>query len=471
MPDNGESQFVHSVDAYMPTDRLSALFKGVPGALLIDKSKECLTGEPIRDLIRAVGTREYLHPVEIGGSLTYEEKRKLREDYWISHPWASKGYTREISENDYELRGLDALLGVLVTLDPEQATNRANTLWDALCDVQNRGRGSAFEGKYTWLYYSDHSIWFPAKFVKVLNEVAWIPDKEGTLQIPGDMAFKDTGWVEDPYLLSRIEFKPAVIDELAREAGVELGAIDFMKKFGITETQLRERFGDLENVSKDEASSNGERSGITSSQSDDGSWSKDSSENGAPGPQVEPKRTAPDGSNMRPTGSVGEGQDASYGPTGEANKTKAGGRREFISYIAVKPDESSEESDGLSHEERIKLEDKAIELILAEEPTLQRTPKNNPGFDLREISDGGEIVRFVEVKAMSGTLQNRSATLTKKQFECAQQERDSYWLYIVENAGDPQSANIVKINDPAGWAKTFTFDHGWKEVSQEAKSD
>ena len=137
----------------------------------------------------------------------------------------------------------------------------------------------------------------------------------------------------------------------------------------------------------------------------------------------------------------------------------------------MKLDEPSEESDGLSREERIKLEDKAIELILAEEPTLQRTPKNNPGFDLREIGDGGEIVRFVEVKALSGTLQNRSATLTKKQFECAQQERDSYWLYIVENAGDPQSANIVKINDPAGWAKTFTFDHGWKEVSQEAKSD
>ena len=118
---NGESQFVHSVDAYMATDRLSVLFEGVPGVLLIDKSKECLTGEPIRDLLRAVGAHEYLQAVEINGSLTSEEKRQLREDYWEAHPWLSRGNTREISENDYELRGLDMLLEVLATLGPEQA--------------------------------------------------------------------------------------------------------------------------------------------------------------------------------------------------------------------------------------------------------------------------------------------------------------------------------------------------------------
>ena len=462
---NGESHFVCPSDAYMATDRLTDFFKGVAGVLLVDNSRECLRGERIRNLLRAVGAPEYLHPVEIAGSLTYEEKRKLREDYWISHPWLSKGYTREISENDYELRGLDMLLEVLTTLGPEQATDRANTLWDALRDVQNRGRGSPFMGKYTWLYYSEHPMSFPAKFVKMLNDTAWVPNKDGALHIPSDVSFKDTGWAEDSYLLSRIEFKPAVIDELAREAGIELGVIDFLKRHGITEAQLREQFGVPEEAAKD---SEAHTSGTVSGQAGNGQEPKDSSENGTPGSYGEPKGTDSDVSDRRTTGSIRAGQDAVDSPTGETDKTKAGGHREFISYIAVNPDESSEKSGGLSHEERISLEDKAIDVILEREPSLRRTKTNNPGFDLMELGDEGEIVRFIEVKAMSGTLQDRPATLTKKQFECAQEERDAYWLYIVENSSAPKEANIVKINDPAGWAKTFTFDYGWKEVSQDS---
>ena len=277
--------------------------------------------------------------------------------------------------------------------------------------------------------------------------------------------------MEDPYLLSRIKFKPAVIDELAREAGVELGAIDFMKRFGITEAQLRERFGDFEDVSNDESSSNGEveMSGTVSGQASNRPRPKDSSENGAPEPHVDPTRTDSDVSSGRSSGLVREGQEATAGRTSEAGNSKTGGSREFISYIAVSPDEPDEESDGLSHEERISLEDKAIDLIIAMEPGLQRTRTNNPGFDLMELGDGGEIVRFIEVKAMSSSLQGRSVTLTKRQFELAWVERDSYCLYIVENAGDAEEANIVKIKDPVGWSKYFTFDRGWKEISQDSK--
>lgn len=465
---SGESQLVCPADAYMATERLTSLFEGVPGVLLIDKSKECLTGGAIRDLLRAIETPEHLHPEEIHGSLTYGEKRRLREDYWEAHPWLSRGYTREISENDYELRGLDAILGVLVTLNPEQATDRAHTLWYALSNVPNRGGGSPFMGKYTWLYYSEHPMPFPANFAKTLNDTAWVPDKEGQLKVPGNVAFKDTGWVEDPYLLSKIKFRPAVIDELAAEAGLEPEMLDLLKKRSITtKAQLIELLGTDEELDI-ESSSNGkgELSGAVSSQVDEGAGTTGSSENGRSSPPVEPTGTDAAVSSGQSTGNGGGGE---RGYDSEAGNTNSGGRREFISYLAVSPDEPNQESDGLNHEERIKLEDKAIDLILAEEPILKRTPKNNPGFDLTELGLGGEIVRFVEVKAMSVTLEERSATLTKKQFEVAQQERTSYWLYIVESAGDPQMANIVKINDPAGWANTFTFDHGWKEVSQDPK--
>ena len=466
------SDFAIPANTYMATERLARLFEGVPGILMVDNSRECLKGDQARRLIRAVGTSEFLLPVETDTLLEPEEKRTLR----LNSIWADEKITpwpwRDESVEDYTLRGLDSLLEMLSGLPSEEAYCRSELLWQALRDVQREISARYFEGTYRWFYRSNRWAKFPAKFVRVLNEVAWVPDKDGVLQIPREVFFADTGWEADPNLLSKIEFKPAVIGALAKEAGIEPEILDVLKMRGITtKAQLIDLLGLNDDLLEIGVPQTGETdtSEIVSDQVDEGSESKDSSENGAPESQVEQKRTAPNGSDERATGSVEEGQDATYSPTGEAVKTKAAGRREFVSYIAVSPEEPSEKSDGLSHEERIRLEDKAIDFIISKEPSLRRMGTNNPGFDLREIADGGEIVRFVEVKAMSGTLQNRSATLTKKQFEFAQQERDSYWLYIVESAGDPERANIVKINDPAGWAKTFTFDHGWKEVSQDAK--
>ena len=458
--------FVMPADAYMATERLTRLFEGVPGVLLMDNSKECLRGERIRDLLRAVHAPEYLLPIPETPSLTDEEKAQLR----IDRGWGRWDITRYRGETvkDYALRGLDALLEVLIDLPRDQASDRARILWDALCDVRSRRGDAVFRGEYSWFYRTDRHASFPASFIKTLNQTAWVPDKDGVLQCPRDVFFEETRWMEDPYILSRIEFKPAVIGELAKEAGVEPGLIDLVKRLGITEAQLRERFADLEDVSPDESSSNGEGGTLSavSGQADEGPGPEASSDNGSHQPPMEPTKTE---IAVFSSGSGREGRETTAGHTDESDETKTRGRWEFRSYIAVSSDEPNEESSGLSHEEKLRLEDRAIDLIISEEPDLQRTPTNNPGFDLMEVADGGEIVRFIEVKAMSGTLQDRPATLTKKQFECAQQERNSYWLYIVENAGDAQMASIVKINDLAGWAKTFTFDHGWKEVSQEAQ--
>ena len=73
--------------------------------------------------------------------------------------------------------------------------------------------------------------------------------------------------------------------------------------------------------------------------------------------------------------------------------------------------------------------------------------------------------KWVEVKAMTGTLQDRPVGLSSRQFECAQEHGEAYWLYVVECAGSPE-ARIVRIQDPAGKARTFTFDHGCLAVAE-----
>ena len=55
--------------------------------------------------------------------------------------------------------------------------------------------------------------------------------------------------------------------------------------------------------------------------------------------------------------------------------------------------------------------------------------------------------------------------MSHTQFKFAQEHGDAYWLYVVERAGT-DDARIVRIQDPAGKAKTFTFDKGWLAVAE-----
>jgi hypothetical protein len=143
--------------------------------------------------------------------------------------------------------------------------------------------------------------------------------------------------------------------------------------------------------------------------------------------------------------------------------------RTFISYVAVAADEGVADPDGLSHERRMVLEERAIARILGEEPRLRCTPPNNAGFDLFEEDDAGVPCRWVEVKAMTGTLSEHPVGMTRSQFETAQQRGELFCLYVVEHAG-ADSARILRIQDPAGRARTFTFDGGWIAVAEDDES-
>ena len=67
---------------------------------------------------------------------------------------------------------------------------------------------------------------------------------------------------------------------------------------------------------------------------------------------------------------------------------------------------------------------------------------------------------------MTGDLFKRPVGLSRAQFEEAQRRGDRYWLYIVEHANTPERARVVRIQNPAGKAQTFTFDHGWISVAE-----
>lgn len=437
----GAFRLVKPGEAYR-TERLKALFQGVPGVLVVDDvSRDYLQGDQPRDLLRAVGTPEYLIRVPVVTSFTDEERRKAVARL------ARIGRTPEVK--DYTLMGLDALLTTLAKLPKDQAVARANLLWRALCDTQQQRGSSQFRGGYSWFYYTPKSGEFLASSVKTLKQTSWVPDGMGELQPPSYVVFKDTGWEENPFLNGIIQFKAAVIEELAKEAGIDPGALDFLKKHDISEAKLREAFGIKED--NDLIS--------TATPSDEPVTHPSSAPTADPGIVSVP----------RPTATTGAGQNQTNAQTGSGAVSRPTGHREFVTYVKVVSDESDADPDGLTHQSRMSLEEKAIAFILSKEPSLQRTRAGNPGFDLWEAGPGGQPARWVEVKAMSGNFENRPATLTKTQFEFAQARQDAFSLYVVENAGDPAQSRIVKIQNPAGKAQTFTFDRGWVNLAE--KSD
>ena len=140
------------------------------------------------------------------------------------------------------------------------------------------------------------------------------------------------------------------------------------------------------------------------------------------------------------------------------------GKYKNLSYVAVSGEDEGPDPDGLDHAARMALESSAIDLILLHELWWERTPTHNPGYDLYEPSGDGATLRWCEVKAMTGTLDERPVGLSHTQFEYAQKHGENYWLYVVEHAGTSE-ARILRIQDPAGKARTFMFDRGWVQVA------
>lgn len=452
----GIRQFARPDEVYQATQRLKDLFDGVHGVLIVDDTIDCLHNESICSLLEKTGAARYLEPIEVKSALTPRDRAKLRLKTAGTESFAhgTESYT------NWTLRGLEILLEKIEDLPYEEALNRTSLLWKALCDVQENEGRDIFESEYSWKRYNYRRAVVDARFITLLNEAAWVPNATGTLQRPESVMFKDTGWQENPFLLTKIHFKPSIINRLAHEAGVEPGVIELLSKFGLTSVEkLSARLRQMGLM--DDESDNTEQDGRYEYMQDMQTVDREINK----GDQFEsPGKIGPTKRITKARAPLRESRAA------EQNEATTG-TQEFVTYIAVSSREESEiYSDGLSAQSHLKLEEQAINMILQDEPQLERMDSNNPGYDMRELDSDGRLVRLVEVKAMTGTLLDRPVTLSRTQFEYAQEYEERYWLYVVENAANSDRVNIVKIKNLYGRANTFTFDRGWAAVA-DAEAD
>jgi len=463
----GNKTWTTACDCYLPTERLKLLFEGVPGINFVDDSVVGLQGESMRRILIACGSERYLDSVPLKAGLSPSERLELRKRS------GEPGCTHDIGVDDRTLRGLAGILNRLAELPFEQAAQRSQTLWDALADVVQDKRQGVVTATYSWFYYSNRSQTFDADFIRTLKQAKWIPTSNGNLATPDEVIFEqmEPAWTPNAVLQAALKFRPSALAQLAEATGLNLDVLSKIKKSGLTDDEVLERLG-LTNLGSDDDDKNdddenddegkggeSENEGKGLGDDDDNEQCSGTSGAGAGGGRSRGSSSSSSGGGGRSSGS-------------SSSKNSHAGRREFFSYLKTHPVEVEDDefSDSETYEECMKVEGIAIDYILGLEPELHRTSAGNKGFDLYGTDEDGQTNRWIEVKAMVGTLANHPVGMSKAQFEMAQEKKGHYWLYIVENAKSEQP-RILRIQDPAGLARCFTFDEGWREIALVSQVD
>lgn len=486
---NGKTYRAKPGEIYIATDRLKQLFAGVDRIFIVDDGYACLRGENIREVLESCGALRYPRPIESPNELTWNERLELRRQ---------TGYETTSGSNDritdWTLEGFDRLIELIPKLTVDQRIYRARLLWESLSDLEERRGRGVFDGSYTWSHYGERRTPpFPAAFLRQLNKTAWVPDANGDLAQPRLMVFDTLGWKNNPFLLTKIAFKPPIIDQLAKEVGIDPAILDLLRRNPAVVAELASR---LSANPTQEIESPIDAKPEVDEQSIDDVYDDAMDLYGDDMPEIPHGTSDPDGDDFVGTGNGRSGKDRSgtgtlrgsgqgtgnafEGAGGHSSSTHNGsekgsgqgkrtpghaGGRPFISYIGTHPNDDGPDSDDLEHAERMQIEARAIDLILGLEPALCRTPEGNPGFDLFETDRNGRQIRWVEVKSMTGSLEDRPVGLSHTQFNYAREKGDAYWLYVVEYTTDPTKARLLKIQNPVAHARTFTFDHGWSDIA------
>ena len=455
---SGERQWAKPGDTYIKTSRLDKLFEGINGILFACTGD--VVGNRVQALLEECGALTHLRYMLGRGTMLDEDAlRRIRKKAGL------EARTKE-SVLDVSLPDLYIVLLHISNLSADDRRDRAMVIWEALGDLIEAVPG-ALTGMYFWRYGSlDETAYFDAEGLRILQNTEWIPAGDGEFRRPSEVSFETVeslGWRRNSLLESKMLFRPPAVDRLAEEVKIDVDLLYELMRRGITnveellknlkdhesEPEADVEHGIIEGETGTEPIS-GIGRGPTSSAPPDGG--RDAADGPVNQSGVGAERRGRGG---RAAGGGGSGTQGRAGQPGRA--------RQFVSYVAVGR-EARGDPNGLDQEKRMELESRAIDFIIDREPEWQRTPRDNPGFDLFKGTDG-EQHTWCEVKAMSGDLGTRPVSLSRKQFRCAQKHGAKYWLYIVERAGR-SDARIVRIQDPAGKAETFTFDKGWLAVAE-----
>lgn len=165
----------------------------------------------------------------------------------------------------------------------------------------------------------------------------------------------------------------------------------------------------------------------------------------------------------------GAGRQRQAAGTKRPSKNTKSGR--LLSYTEpVKAGDSAQDDEDSTnpevHKRKTAIEKAAVDYFLESassrwrEVTVIPNP-TNPGFDIQAIAHDG-ITEFIEVKGQSGAWTETGVAVSPTQIRKAEEQRERFWLCVVEYATDAERRQLYLINNPFGITDQFRFDKGWK---------
>ena len=184
-------------------------------------------------------------------------------------------------------------------------------------------------------------------------------------------------------------------------------------------------------------------------------------------------------STPRPTPSSNGATTRRHGTqsTGESDReasgkpSQPGGDHQLISYVTTSG--SIPSADGARQQQlRDAAGEAGVDLVITQLEAelrgsgaeIEKMPEKNKGYDILVRDATGQPLRYIEVKSTQREWGLRGVGLTEPQFSLAREQRDRYWLYVVEHLY-ARRAQIWWICDPAGRVDYFHYDHGWQAAA------
>lgn len=134
-------------------------------------------------------------------------------------------------------------------------------------------------------------------------------------------------------------------------------------------------------------------------------------------------------------------------------------------YIYVEKESSPDAVEA--QKSKMDSEDLSRRIVVEHEKSEGRNPEemltDNPGYDMKSADPKGDV-RFIEIKSTKSIWGKDGITLSNAQLKFAYDNKDAFWLYIVENIGSAQS-RIYKIQNPAKHIRGFKLNDAWKEIA------
>ena len=206
----GEHYFCKPDKVYLKSDDLVEYFTGYDHVFFVSdefNQKFSNNNGVLTDFLLNIGCENKPKRIQIEPSLSYDDKKKLRDN---------NRATREIHTIDYDYEGLENCLS-------EITKEKSNLIWifllKSLASCNRWEKHDFFKGEYSWFYFSQHYKKFESKFLKTLKSTKWILDKNSNNVLPSAIslsALPDCYPKDDENIEVLIDVLGFQIDEIKR---------------------------------------------------------------------------------------------------------------------------------------------------------------------------------------------------------------------------------------------------------------